>query len=77
VQARREDVDEQRPQRADAVAGRGGAAPQGGALLRVAVDAVGLGRERVRDADEVLHHAVVEVGRDQAPLGVGGVERAP
>src|SRR5437763_1068008 len=38
-----------------------------------------LGRrgEPVRDAGEVLHHAVVEVLRDPPPLVLGRVDRAP
>ena len=34
------------------------------------------GRERVGDADEVLHDAVVQVGRDPPALGLRGVQRA-
>ena len=79
VQARRIDVDEQRAQRADAVA-RLVAAPSRSAVAGrgspLPLSRSRVGRQSVGDADEVLHDAVVQVGGDQPALGLRGVERA-
>ena len=70
LQARRVDLDEQRAQVAHALAQPRDRVAQRAAASRVAAALRRLGqrREPERDAGEVLHHAVVQVGRDPAAL---------
>jgi hypothetical protein len=78
VQVGRVDVDEQRAQLSDRAPRLVRRGPH--RLLHdrraVAVELARGGRERVRDAREVLDGAVVEVARDAAPLEVGRGDRA-
>ncbi len=78
VQVRRVDVDQQRPHLAHCAPRRGGGAVEDLGRLDGAARRrpVGRGREAERQAREILHDAVVEVGGDAAPLGVGRVDGA-
>ena len=69
------DVDEQRAQLADAVAGLGRGRAQVAVVRRGR--ALGRGRQRVGHARQVLDHSVVEVPCDPPALDVGGVDGAP
>ncbi len=72
MQVGRVDVDEQRPQLADAPARLAGALAQGGRTSGppCAVDPLGGGGEGIGRADEVLDDAVVQVAGDPAALVV-------
>ena len=76
LQAGRMDLDEQRAQRAHAVAQPARAVAEGGrvGVGAPALRAVGERREAEGDAREVLHDAVVQVGGDAATLVVGRLD---
>ncbi len=74
LQVRWIDLDQQRPQRLDARAdGRRGVEH----LLTADRLAPPLGGERERHAGELLDDAVVQIARDPAAFGIGGVEGVP
>jgi len=64
------DLDEQRAQRAHAIAQRAGGFAQGARLAGVAaaLRVGGQRREAEGDAGEILHDAVVQIGGDPAAL---------